>query len=112
MDSPRPRPGQPAMERFIKDEIARQYGSVKRFLQKHDITDSTYYRVVADSPVIGSDQYRRIEGALDLPRYVLDYIADVNVPALEHAGLDRDQLRVILEQLPVNPDGSPRRKAG
>ena len=105
---PRPRPGQPAMERFIKDEIARRHRSVGKFLRKHEITDSTYYRVVADSPAIGSDQYRRIEGALDLPRYTLDYIADVNVPALERAGLEPDQLRAILEHLPPG-EGTPSR---
>jgi hypothetical protein len=64
------------MEKFIKDEVSRNYRNLKQFLRQHEVTDSTYYRVAADSPVIGEEQYRRLEGALDLPTGILDYIAE------------------------------------
>lgn len=99
------------MERFIKDEVARNYRSLRRFLKEHDFTDSTYYRVVADSPAIGMDQYRRLEGALDLPRGTLDYIADGNIEALMRTNLDPDQLRVIIEYLDIPSDNEPIRYA-
>jgi hypothetical protein len=95
----KPRPGQLALERFIKSEIAREYRSVRRFLKQTGYPNGAFYRVVAGESATTDEQRWRLEGALDLPRNVLDYIADGNIEALERTSLDPDQLRVIVELL-------------
>lgn len=72
----RPRSGQTDLAKFVKDEVARHFGSTKSFLAETGIEKSNYYKVIADVPDIGPASFRRLEGALDLPRYLLDWIAE------------------------------------
>lgn len=68
-------PGQEALARFLRGEIARRFGNLKKFANASDYPRSTLYEILSDASD-RNESLRELEGALDLPHYILDYIAE------------------------------------
>lgn len=90
--------GRQLVGRIVRDELARQGLSQQAAADRAGITRDTISRVInATPPTVGEMMLRRIEGALNLPRYLLDYIEAGDVERIRRVDMDSDLKRSILE---------------
>lgn len=98
--------GRQLVGRVVRDELARQGLSQQKAAERAGVTRDTISRVInATPPTVSAVMLRRLEGALSLPRYLLDYIEAGEADRIRRVDMEPDLKRSILELL--DPESLP-----
>lgn len=84
---------------FVRDEMARQGLSQDAAAKRAGFARDTISRVIRGDVAISAITLRRVEGALNLPRYLLDYIERGDAERIAKVDMDPDLKRSVLDMV-------------